>query len=330
MVNSFGSLTARTSSSMIGIAAMIGSTIGFSVQDTLMKYFLEQYTLWNLMAFRWVITLTMLAVLILVLGKPHRLLSINSAFHAARAFSLFIAFICFYSALPKMGLAEAATIVYAAPLIIAVLALFMFKEKIGLRRGVALVIGFCGVVVAMRPSPEVFMPISLLPLVTAFSYALTFVLLRRVGGSETSLSVAFQTFLYFGGFIIAGGFVLTTLAGPIDGFPHLDWRWQYPEVNDLPLLLLLAACSVCGFVGISRAYQVASASVVAPFDYIYLAWATVLGFLIWGTVPDEYTIIGMCLIVCAGIYIGYREYRIAQQDSVAMKTSGHAVVPQND
>lgn len=315
---------------MVGIAAMLGSTIGFSVQDTLMKHFLETYSLWNLMAFRWVLTLALLATLILALGKPHRLLSVNSLFHAARAFCLFIAFVCFYSALPKMGLAEAATIVYASPLIVAVLAVFLFKEKIGLCRGIALIIGFCGVVIAMRPSPDVFMPIALLPLVTAFTYALTFVLLRRVGGSETSLSVAFQTFFYFGIMIVAGGAVLTSIIGSIDGFPHLDWRWRWPGTGDLSLLVLLAVTSVCGFVGISHAYQIAPASVVAPFDYVYLAWATLLGFLVWGTIPDQYTISGMILIICAGTYIGYQEYRNAQKEAAWVINSTQAGVVQND
>lgn len=322
--------TTGLSRSMIGISAMVGSTIGFSAQDTMMKFFLEHYTLWNLMVFRWILTLGLLAILILAFGKPHRLLSVNSAFHALRALCLTVAFICFYSALPKMGLAEAATIVYAAPLIVAVLALVLFRESIGARRGVALIVGFFGVVVAMRPSPDVFEVIALLPLITAFTYALTFVLLRKVGGSETSLSVAFQTFFYFGIFIVAGGAILSHLSGPIEGFAHLDWRWQLPEINHLPLLVMLAVCSVCGFVGISHAYRVATASVVAPFDYIYLAWATILGFLVWGAVPDEYTVTGMVLIVGSGVYIGYREYENARRASIEHNTMVRSGVVQHD
>ena len=92
---------------------------------------------------------------------------------------------------------------------------------------------------------------------------------------------------------------------------HIHWDWPLPAWGQLPSLLALSAVGLIGYLLLTRAYQIASASLVAPFDYSYLPFAAAMAFLVWGEVPGWHTVIGMLLIVGSGLYLGYRE---VQQD----------------
>lgn len=298
---------------MAGILAICGATFAFTLQDAIMKVMMEEYSLWNLLLVRLVVSVLLLSGLIAVLKGRHTFGSSNYLTHIVRGFIMSFCFIAFYAALPFMELTSIATITYAFPLFTAFFAAVFLKETVGWRRSLALVVGFAGVVVAIRPGSDLFDPVSLLPLVTAITYAVTLIMLRRLGETESTLTVALHTSIYFGLFILLNGYLLNLFFGNTPGFEHLHWDWRLPPLDDAPILLLLGLCGVAGITLASRAYQIGPASFIAPFDYVYLAWAALLGFLLWGTLPDQFTLLGMGLIVGAGIFIGQREIRLLRQ-----------------
>jgi len=302
-----GPLPFASTQAVAGIIAIVTGAASFAMQDVLMKVLLEQHTLWFLIETRLVISIVLLCAMIALIGGRHTFISINARLHFLRGFLMSLSFAFFYSALPSMSLAAAATIAYAFPLFVTIFAVVFFGERIGMRRIFALLTGFTGVVVTMRPGSGLFELISILPLASAFTYAISIVLLRRVGDSESSLTVALHSAFWFALFIFLNGYILSLVVGPIEGFKHLDWVWTIPMAGDLPILLGLGLCGFAGLILISRAYQIAPASFIAPFDYAYLGWAALFSFLFWDIFPSGFTLVGMFLIVGAGVYVGRRE-----------------------
>ncbi|GAB4299895.1 MAG: DMT family transporter [Roseovarius sp.] len=290
-----------------GIGCVIVGMLFFVGQDVLMKTLLGNWTIWVLMSVRACMAVIVLVPLILMLGHPHRLVSPNWRLHLLRAVLFTTGFALFYSAFPFMGLAEVSTIFFSAPLMITLMAALFLRESIGVHRIGALVTGFAGVVIAMRPGAEGLAWIALLPLACAAFYAASQVLARRIGDGESSLTVGLWTLVFSAPLALAMGWAVNRVVTFGPEFAHL--RWTLPEVtaHSLPPVLLLGIVGMVGYTLLSRAYQVADASAVAPFDYSYLPMASVAAWLLWSEIPPVGTLIGMALIVASGLYIAWRE-----------------------
>ncbi|WP_371224414.1 DMT family transporter [Roseovarius sp. 2305UL8-3] len=311
------------SNPMQGISCVLIAMIFFVTQDVLMKTLLDTYPIWMLLFIRSLVTAIILVPLILYLGGDHRLLSPLWPIHLVRG-ALFVAgFAMFYTAFPFMGLAEVTTIFFSAPLFTAILAAVWLKEQIGPHRIGALLLGFIGVVIAMNPAGDGFSWIAILPLTCAISYAMMQVLARQIGDRETSLTVGLNTLGVAGILILPVGWLVNQLITPGPDFPHLRLAFPLDRVQDIPQLLLLALVGMVGWVLLSRAYQVASASLVAPFDYTYLPLAALVAYLLFDEVPAGSTLIGMALIIIGGLYLGYRELKAVQTtDDPALVAEG--------
>ncbi|MEO3416442.1 DMT family transporter [Roseovarius sp. CAU 1744] len=279
----------------------------FVVQDAMMKSLLETYPVWMLICIRSVVALLVLVPLIMVLRGRNRLLTPLWPLHLLRAGLFALGFSLFYAAFPFMGLAEVTTIFFSAPLITALLASLMLKETIGPHRIAALVVGFVGVVIAMNPVSDAFTWVSVLPLLCAFAYALGQILARFIGDRDTTLTLGLYTLAPAAPLILMMGWSLNQIVDVGPAFHHLRWAFPAEALGDLPRLFLLGAVGMAGYLLISRAYQVANASFVAPFDYTYLPFAVVLAYVLWSEVPPATTLIGMGLIILSGLYLGYRE-----------------------
>lgn len=279
----------------------------FVVQDGMMKSLLGEFTVWMLILARSVVTVTVLTPTILVLGRPHRLMSPLWPLHLARAALFAFGFSLFYAAFPFMGLAEVTTIFFAAPLMTAGLAAIFLQETIGLHRIGALTLGFIGVLIAMNPTGDAFQWVAILPLLCALTYAISQVIARRIGDRDTTLTTGLLTIAFAGVLIVPMGYVVNLLVDVGPEFAHLRWDWRLPPTERLHLLILLGAVGMVGYMLLSRAYQIAHASLIAPFDYTYLPFATAMAYLLWDEIPASNTLVGMVLIVASGIYLGYRE-----------------------
>lgn len=309
-----------------GILCVELGMLVFVAQDALMKYLLPIYSIWLLLFIRSVLATLILVPMILWLRGPHRLLTPLWPLHAIRGALFAVGFSLFYAAFPFMGLAEVSTIFFSAPLLTALFAAVWLKESIGKHRIAALVIGFIGVVIAINPSADGFELVAILPFFCAVAYAMGQVLARQVGDRESSLTLGLHTLFFSGLLILPMGWLVNQLVPATHDFVHLKLAFPREALDDVPRLALLGVTGMLGYILLSRAYQVASASLVAPFDYTYLPIATAMGYFFWGEVPPTATYIGMVLIVGSGLYLGYRELR-ATKDSDDAALVGESVFP---
>ena len=301
----------------------------FVMQDAMMKTMLGPYSVWQLICVRSLLTSVVLIPAILIVGPPHRLLTPLWPLHLCRAALFAIGFSLFYTAFPFMTLASVTTIFFSAPLITAVFAAVFLHEKIGLHRTGALVVGFSGVIVAMNPSGDSFQWVSTLPLMCAVTYSISQIIVRKIGENESTLTIGLYTIVFAGLFVIPMGWAINAFTDFGTMAPHLRWEWGAVSYGEGAKLAMLAVFGMIAYILISRAYQVADASAVAPFEYIYLPLATILGYLVWNEVPSWNTIIGMALIVVSGVYIGYRELISSQRDKTPAPTGEASFVPGN-
>ncbi|WP_299850063.1 DMT family transporter [uncultured Roseovarius sp.] len=303
---------AAPSRTVHGLICIEVGMLFFVVQDAMMKSLLAVYPVWMLICIRSLVAALILSPLILVLGSPHRFLTPFWPLHLVRAALFALGFSLFYSAFPFMGLAEVTTIFFSAPLITALLASFLLKETIGPHRIGALVVGFLGVIIAMNPTGDAFTWVSILPLLCAVAYALGQILARYIGDRDSTLTMGLYTLVPAAPMIMLMGWSLNQIVDLGPEFQHLRWAFPTEALSDIPRLALLGGVGMAGYLFISRAYQVANASLIAPFDYSYLPLAVVLAYVLWNEVPPTATLIGMCLIVASGLYLGYRELRAAR------------------
>ncbi len=309
-------------------SAVIGMGF-FVVQDGMMKSLLQSYTVWELILTRGIMALLLVGPLILWLGHPHRLLTPMWPLHLLRAVLLASGFAMFYAAFPFMGLAEVSTIFFSAPLIIALLAVVWLRESIGPHRTVALAVGFVGVLIAMNPTGENFNAVAILPLLCALFYAIAQILARRIGDRETTLTTALYTLIFSGILIVPFGWLTNQVVDVPAEHAHLLFTWSVPQGWELGRLALLGAVGILGYMALTRAYQVASASLVAPFDYSYLPIAAVMAYALWGEVPGQATLTGMALIIGSGLYLGYRELRTSRTTPSPLPVAESSVAPGN-
>ena len=212
----------------------------------------------------------------------------------ARSLILLASTTCFFTGVKYLPLAEAITISFASPFIVALLAVPFLGERLSPVRLAAVGVGFLGVIVIIRPGSEVFQWASLLMVASSFCYATYQLLTRSVAGHdrpETSV-------------------VYSALVGSAVMCAVVPFHWTTP--HSLTDALLLASLGVLGGTGhyfVARALTYATASVVTPFHYWQIVGAVSIGYLLFGDLPDPYTWLGAALIIGSGIFIGYRETR---------------------
>ncbi len=315
------------SRAIAGIVCIELGTLLFAFQDGMMKALLGDFTVWMLILARAFVTVLILVPTILLLGGKHRLFSPLWPLHMVRALLFACGFSMFYTAFPFMGLAALTTIFFSAPLFTALLAVVFLGETVGVRRMCCLIVGFVGVVIAMNPTGESFSAIALLPFICAITYSISQIIARRIGDRETSLTLGLYTITLAGVFIIPLGFMINQVFELGPEFRHIHWNWEVPDPNNLLILLLLGVVGMAAYTLISRAYQIANASLIAPFDYSYLPIAALMGYLGWNEIPGWHTMAGMVMIAGSGLYLGYREIQQARRPSEPAPTAGVVFVP---
>ena len=310
-----------------GIMAILLGMLFFVAQDAMMKFFLGDFPIWPLLLVRAAVCLMVMVPLILYLGAPHRILTPLWPLHFVRAMLFAFGFTLYYAAFPFMTLAAVTTIFFAAPLITAVFAAVFLKERIGIHRISALMLGFIGVIIAMKPGADSFQWASILPLICAFSYATSQMLARRIGDRDTAMVAGAYTIILAGVMVLPLGWVLNEFFDFGEKATHLHWSWDAFTLKVLPWLFVLGGIGMIGWTLLSRAYQIADVGAVAPFEYAYLPLAAALGYLVFGEVPTWNTLAGMILIIVSGIYIGYRE--VVNARNGIMPTSEASFAPGN-
>lgn len=312
-----------------GILSIEIGMIVFAVQDGMMKILLGEFPVWMLIAARGCVAVIVLLPLILYFGSPHRLKTPLWPIHLFRGFLFAVGFSAMYAGFPLMPLAKLMTIFFTAPLLITIFAVIFLGEKIGIHRIGALLVGFAGIVVAIDPTLDGFDWVVLLPLFTAVTYAFQQTMSRWLGNRETSLTLGLYSLAAAAVFIVPLGYGANILFDMGTDFHHLRFEWWVPSLKETGLLLFMGLIGMTGMMLLWRAYQIAPAGVIAPFDYSYLVWAVLMGYFFFDEVPTVNTMVGMMLIASSGLYIGFREMQQMKRDKSSAPTAEVALLPGN-
>jgi len=218
--------------------------------------------------------------------------------------------LCFFTAVKYMPLADAMAVFFAEPLILTLFSAIFLKEKVGWRRFSAVGIGLIGTMIVIQPSFEIFGAVSLLPLATAVTFAIYLILNRKYGAKESPLVMQFYAGV--GGWMFAGAaMIFGTAAGLGDlsfGLPHGIQPWL--------LLLLLGTIGTVSHLMVVQAFKLAPASMLAPFQYLEIVNAVLVGLIVFGDFPTPSKWCGIAIIVGSGFYVFMRERRV-KADAVA-------------
>jgi drug/metabolite transporter (DMT)-like permease len=278
----------------------------FSFQDAILKYVSDTYPVTQVVAIRSLIAIPILACMVHLETGLGALLTRQARWLALRACAMFTSYLAFYLAFPALPLAEAVALFFAAPLFITVLSVPILEEHVGWRSWAALLIGFVGVLVILRPGTALFEPAALLSLLAAFLYAVAALMTRSFGNSETAFTMTFYAMgIYLIGAAVLG-LVLHLMGFANASHPSLHFLvrpWVWPTVTDFALM---GACGVIAAVAmtlLTHAYRIAEANVVTSFEYSGVFWPSLWGFLFFSEMPRWTTLMGAILIISSGLLV---------------------------
>ncbi|CAB3661144.1 hypothetical protein LMG26690_00578 [Achromobacter animicus] len=283
----------REHSAAAGIACVAGGIFFLTLSDANAKWLGASYNPLQILFLRALIALPFVTALALWLGGRRVLRTTHPGLHLTRGAINVVSACCFYLGLQALPLAEATAIAFAAPLFVTALSVLILKERVDGKRWLAVLAGFAGVLIVVRPGTQAFQAATLLPLTTALLYAVMMITARGINRAEGMLTTTF--------YIVLGQLVCSAIG--------LPWVWRAPAMDDLPYFGGVALFSTLGLALITQGFRIGPASVVAPFDYTGLVWATILGWIFWREAPDAYAYLGAVFIAGSGVYIAVREAR---------------------
>ncbi len=309
------------SGSLFGVVYAVLGLLAFAIQDSIVKQLTAHYPVLELLSLRSAVVLLGLIALILVLGKSGNYRDRVSLFRTARPKLLllrgsfaFVAFTVYYLALSSMPIADAAAIYMTAPLFVTALSVPFLHEKVGFHRVAAVLIGFVAAIAMIKPGSSVFQQVAILPLFSALAYAFIPIINRRVGMSEPALTIAFYTIVSYLSLCVLAYMAVHFIDWQIDEqnlFANLARHWLPMTVAHIGWTALSGIIFIGGLLGLTQSYRLLPVSIVAPFEYSYLIWATILGFLVFAELPGLHTVLGGLVIVLCGCYIAHREHKLS-------------------
>ena len=282
----------RTSSERVlaGIGLMLLAMFAFSLNDVMGKWLVATYTVAQLLLIRSFAALVMLAPAIHRTGLKTILHPENRKLHFARALCSTLEVGLFYLAVVYLPLADTVAFYLASPILVTLFAVLFLGEKVGWRRWLAVIAGFCGVLIAVNPTGDGLGWPALIAIAGTVLFAGMTILTRRLAGANEVTLVTWQTVSALG-----VGAVL------------VPFGWVQPGWFDFGALCLLGVISALAHMGVNRSLRYAPAATVVPYQYTLIVWAMILGYLFFGDWPRTHVIIGSAVIVAAGMYIFIRE-----------------------
>jgi len=270
----------------------------FSTLDATAKWLVRDHTLFVVVWARYLGQMVVVTPIAWHRGGPGFWKTRHLRMQLARSLCLVVATVCFFGALRFLPLAGASAVTFLAPMIAILLSMPVLGEKPTRARWTAAVVGFAGILILVRPGSAMFHPATALLVVAAASNALYQLLTRRLPNDSS------YTTLFYSALVGTAGL---SLALPIAELPH-EVAW-----SDGFFLLLLGVLAGVGHWLLIKAYLAAPASLVAPFTYLQMIWATIYGYAIFGQLPDELSAIGMAVIVASGAGLVVHERRIGRR-----------------
>ena len=281
------------SSTSRGIACALAAWLLFAGMDAGSKLLAEHYAIVQIL---WVRFLSLLAVSSWLAARHGRagLTTRRFGLQGLRSLMLMVEIGLFIWTITVLPLADAHAILAISPLIVTALSVPLLGERVGIRRWSAIGVASIGMLVILRPGFGAVHPMALVALLCAVMWSLYQILTRIVSRTDPPLTTLFYTALI--------GALALTLVGP--------FYWRAPDGRGWALFALVAVLGASGHYLLIKALQLAPASLLQPFAYTVLVWATVVGFTVFGNLPDLLTVLGAAIIVASGLYTFARERRL--------------------
>ncbi|MFS4582775.1 DMT family transporter [Phaeobacter sp. C3_T13_0] len=282
-----------------GIITILLTVFAMALTDAFVKYASSNMTLWQIYVCR-----SLLALPFLVLLARGRIWPQALGWVTLRSIMLMAMYLAIYAAIPVLDLSVIAATLYTGPLFIVLLSAIVLKEPIRLSHWGAVALGFVGVLCVVQPGGAAFTILSLIPVVAAFLYACAAVLTRAKCTRETpvALAINLNLALIFCGALVSVGLFIASPSGAAN-YPFLLGTWSGFDWHTVSVLAVMAVLIVGVTLGLARAYQSPRPQIIATFDYAYLIFAAFWGYAFFGEVPDIGTVVGIVLIILAGILV---------------------------
>ena len=300
-----------------GIILILIAMLVFSIQDSIMKYIYNSTSLYEVYIIRTLVSFSIILIFLKLIKKPISFKTHYPFLTFCRIVLFFFGFSAFYVSLTIMPLATATALFFVTPFLITIFAKIFLKDQIGPRRWLAVIIGFIGVYIILNPDFENFNYLNLSPILCAFCYSLSMIIIKITSDKDDVYQQMFQ--FYIGAVIISTIFYFfmgdgrySTMNNPAAQFIFREWFSNLEFA--LIYMIALGFTAAAAFLFVFSAYRVASPAVVSPFEYSILIWSTLSGWIFFNEIPSANTFIGMFLIVVGGIYIFVREK--AQDQSI--------------
>ena len=283
---------------LAGMAAMLTGVASFALMDAGLKLLTAHYPAAQVAALRGLTALPVVFLWVLFAGGPRQLLRVRWPLHLIRGVLSVFMMITFSFALKELSLAKTYALFFVAPLLIALLSMVMLGERVNRAQWLAIVIGFGGVLIVLKPDTSGFgWAGTLAVLGTALCYSLSSVLVKIIGRTDSTQSMVFWMTC-----MLAIG--ATALALP---------NWQPLLREDYLIMGGVALTGAVGQWGITEAFKRAPAATVAPLEYSGLAWVMIIDLLVWSVWPEWRTLAGAAIIIGSGLYLlRYEARRTAQ------------------
>lgn len=284
----------RENAPLQGIALIITAFAIFAGLDSTAKYLVQFYPPQQVVWARY----TGHCVFALLIFWPRNGFAILRTRHLGtqilRSMFLFLATCSNFVALQYLQLAETSAIFFSTPLLIAVFSVPLLGERIGPRRWTAILVGFIGILIVVRPGLGLMHWAAFLSLLAATGAALYQIITRKLAGVEAAATTQFYT----------------ALIGTLFITPFVPFGWQAPDLTGWLLMGLVGALGGIGHWMLILAHRLAPAPILAPFTFSQIVPMVLLGFLVFGDLPDAWTLSGAAVVLSSGLYLLYRERRV--------------------
>lgn len=301
--------TDRDSPALAG-SLMLMALAMLAVQDALVRLAGMEVSFWQFQAIRATSNFALLCLTALIVWRtlppwPRKPWAV-----VLRSLTMILATVFFFGAIPAVTTVEMAAGLYTYPIFVTILSASVLGEPVGWRRASAVLVGALGAMLILQPFQADFEMIKLMPIGAGLCYAVNVIMVRRWCRGESAITLASAVAISFMVIGSVGTVVLTVF--PASGearaaIPYLAYGWREMTLLLLGITLICSVLNATANVLLTKAYQLAESSWLAPIDYSYLIFATIAGLVFFGDLPGPFQIIGMALIAMAGIFTAWRE-----------------------
>lgn len=279
------------------IAIVLLALFFFSCSDIASKALTKSLPPIQIIWMRYILFVSLIVPLALYMRGPGVFRATRLNWQLVRGVATLCSSLFFTMAFQFLPMAETMAMSFVSPIFVTALSILLLSEIVGWRRWLALLVGLMGVLIVIRPGTDAFQAAAVFPLLGAAFWAMGMIATRKTSfGDDAWTALTYSAII---------GFMIVSMIVP--------FFWRPVSPTNMVLSSMVGCLSTLAQVIILFAYRLAPASVLAPFSYSQLIWAAIFGFIVFGEVPDRWTVIGAGVIVASGLYIAHRERTQAQE-----------------